>query len=87
MPKAIAKKIKKPMFASLGSIDWGGLGKSFNLATGLGFTIAIPIVFGVLAGLFLDNKAGTKPLFTLSFIIIGILASVYGTIRFIRENL
>jgi len=87
MPKAIAKKIKKPMFAPFGRVDWCVLGKSFNLATGLGFTIAIPIVFGILAGLFLDNKIGAKPLFTLGFMIIGILASVYGAVRFIRENL
>ena len=81
------KEIKKPIFASFGKTDWTSLGKSFNLATGLGFSISIPIVLGTILGLFLDTRLGTKPFFTLGFLTLGIIASIYGTIKFIKENL
>jgi F0F1-type ATP synthase assembly protein I len=40
----------------------------------LGLTMAASIVFGILLGLWLDGIAGTRPLFTLLFSLIGITA-------------
>jgi F0F1-type ATP synthase assembly protein I len=45
---------------------------------GMGWYVAIAIILGVLGGLWLDTKLGTKPLFTVIGLIIGILAAIYG---------
>jgi F0F1-type ATP synthase assembly protein I len=45
---------------------------------GVGWYIAIAIVLGLLGGLWVDGKLGTRPLFTIIGLIIGIMAAVYG---------
>jgi len=45
-----------------------------SLGSAVGFLIAIPLVFFLLLGLFLDKKFQTFPIFLISFIIIGLIA-------------
>lgn len=47
-----------------------------NLTFQLGFTIILPILIGVLSGVWLDKKMLTSPLFTLIGVGLGILVSV-----------
>lgn len=49
--------------------------------TGMGFFIGACIVLGVLAGLWIDTKMGTKPVFILAGLSIGIAVAVYGVYR------
>ena len=45
---------------------------------GMGWYVVIAILLGILGGLWVDGKLGTKPLFTIIGLIIGIAAAVYG---------
>jgi F0F1-type ATP synthase assembly protein I len=51
---------------------------------GLGFYVAACILSGVLAGLWLDNKFSTKPLFILLGLAAGLAVAFYGVYRMIR---
>ncbi|MBI3954809.1 AtpZ/AtpI family protein, partial [Candidatus Gottesmanbacteria bacterium] len=51
--------------------------EGLELASNLGFTIAIPIVIGAVLGSFLDNKLNTSPKLTLSLIMLGLFISFY----------
>ena len=46
--------------------------------TGVGFFIGGSIVMGVVAGLWLDNRLDTKPVFILSGLVLGIVVAGYG---------
>ncbi|HDP25075.1 MAG TPA: AtpZ/AtpI family protein [Deltaproteobacteria bacterium] len=56
----------------------------------MGFAMVISIVLGLVIGLYLDNRMGTEPIFTLLFIFGGILSGfriMYKNyMRFFREN-
>ena len=45
---------------------------------GVGWFIGISILLGVLAGLWLDNKYNTRPLFIIIGLIIGLIVAGYG---------
>lgn len=45
---------------------------------GVGWYVAVSILLGVLAGLWLDNKLDTKPLFVVAGLILGIIVAGYG---------
>jgi len=45
---------------------------------GVGWYVTIAIILGLLCGVWVDGKFGTKPLFTIIGLIIGIIAAVYG---------
>ena len=45
---------------------------------GVGWFIGISILLGVLGGLWLDNKFGTKPLFVIAGLVIGLIVAGYG---------
>ncbi|MBU4298873.1 AtpZ/AtpI family protein [Patescibacteria group bacterium] len=47
-----------------------------SLGLELGFLIALPLVFFLALGLFLDKKLGTLPIFLISSIILGLVATV-----------
>ena len=49
--------------------------------TGVGFFIGVCVVSGILAGLWIDNKLGTEPVFILVGLVIGIAMAVYGVYR------
>ncbi|MBA7702174.1 hypothetical protein ES703_110931 [subsurface metagenome] len=45
---------------------------------GVGWFIGISILLGVLAGLWLDSKFSTKPLWVIVGLILGVIVAVYG---------
>ena len=49
--------------------------------TGVGFFIGVCIVLGILAGLWIDAKLGTEPVFILVGLVIGVAVAVYGVYR------
>ena len=68
--------------------DGGGMNRrGFIIAMrllGLGWYVAIAIILGVVAGLWLDNKMGTLPLFTLLGVLLGSVAAFYGLYRMVE---
>jgi ATP synthase protein I len=48
---------------------------------GVGWYVGLSILGGVLAGLWLDNRFGTKPLFVIIGLILGLAVAVYGVYR------
>lgn len=54
---------------------------------GIGWYFATCIVLGVLGGLWLDDQADTRPLFTLLGVGLGLLTAGYGGYRMIRDVL
>ena len=49
--------------------------------TGLGWYIAAAIVLPTLAGVWLDGRAGTSPLFLLGGLLFGVVLAFYGVYR------
>ncbi len=54
-----------------------------GMAQQIGFTIALPIAAGAIAGSYLDKKFGGYPKMTLGLIMIGVAISVFGFVRII----
>jgi ATP synthase protein I len=52
--------------------------------TGVGFYVAVCILGGILAGLWIDNKLNTRPLFILLGLAVGLAVAFYGVYRMIR---
>ena len=52
--------------------------------TGVGFFVAAGILGGVLAGLWIDNKLDTRPLFVLLGLAVGLAVAFYGVYRMIQ---
>ena len=50
---------------------------------GLGWYVAACIVVGVVAGIFLDSRFGTKPIFTLLGVLLGTVAAFYGLYKMV----
>jgi ATP synthase protein I len=48
---------------------------------GVGWFIGISILLGVLGGLWLDNKFGTKPILVIVGLILGLVVAFYGVYR------
>ena len=48
---------------------------------GVGWYVAGAILLGVVAGLWLDNRFDTKPLFVVAGLILGIIVAGYGVYR------
>ena len=48
---------------------------------GVGWFIGISILLGVVAGLWLDNKYDTKPLFVIIGLVLGLIVAGYGVYR------
>src|SRR5262245_54222328 len=61
--------------------DWAGL----VLVGQLGLTVAIPILLGIGAGLFIDSKLQSSPIATLLGLLLGLAAGVYGAYRLISR--
>ena len=48
---------------------------------GLGWYVAIAIVLGIAGGIWLDNRMGTLPLFTLLGVLLGTVAAFLRTVQ------
>ena len=55
--------------------------------TGLGWYVALCIVFGVVGGLALDELLGTKPLFMLLGILLGSVVAFWGLFKMVQPLL
>lgn len=51
---------------------------------GLGWYVAIAIILGIAGGIWLDNRMGTLPLFTLLGVLLGSVAAFYGLYRMVE---
>jgi len=51
----------------------------------LGLELALAIAIGILAGIYLDRRAGTLPLFTVSGLLFGIILGFYNLFRTTRQ--
>jgi len=51
---------------------------------GIGWFMAIAILLGVLGGLWLDGKLGTRPLFLIAGIFLGLAAAGYGAYQMFK---
>ena len=49
--------------------------------TGVGFFIGACILLGIVAGIWIDNKLGTEPIFVITGLVAGIAIAVYGVYR------
>jgi ATP synthase protein I len=58
---------------------------SLGALSGMGFTIAVPIAAGAIAGNYLDGLLHTKPLFILLGLLLGLVAGVYGAYRLFKS--
>jgi len=54
---------------------------------GIGWYIGVSIVGGIVAGVYLDRWLGTKPLFVLVGLLLGLAVAVYGTYRLLQPFL
>lgn len=68
-----------------GEIDRRKFLSGLNLATELGFVIAVPIAGGALLGSYLDKKLGTIPKCTLSLLFLGIIFAFYSVYKLVKE--
>jgi ATP synthase protein I len=59
--------------------------ESLGALGGLGFTIAIPIAVGAIAGNYLDGLMNTKPLFILLGLLLGLISGIYGAYRLFKS--
>lgn len=68
--------------------DGGGMNRrGFVIAMrllGLGWYVAIAIILGIAGGIWLDNRMGTLPLFTLLGVLLGSVAAFYGLYRMVE---
>ena len=48
---------------------------------GVGWFIGLSILLGILGGSWLDTKLGTKPIFLLSGLVLGVIVAFYGLYR------
>jgi F0F1-type ATP synthase assembly protein I len=55
--------------------------EALSLAMNLGWTMLFSLLIPLLAGIWLDRKLGTMPLFTLIGTVLGILAATVGVAR------
>ena len=58
-----------------------------NLASELGFSIAIPLVLGAISGSYLDKRFDSAPKLTLSLIFLGLIISVYNIFQVFKKNI
>lgn len=58
-----------------GRYKWSELAKGFSLLSQIGITMGVCILGCSLLGLWIDKKIGTRPIFTLIFIVIGVLSA------------
>jgi ATP synthase protein I len=53
----------------------------------VGWFVGIAIVAGVLGGLWMDSKLGTRPIFVIIGLFLGIATAIYGAVKMIMPIL
>jgi F0F1-type ATP synthase assembly protein I len=64
---------------------WAPLFHEAVAAMSLGWDLAVPIFGGVLLGHFLDGWLGTRYVFTMGLLMLGVATGYYNVARFIRR--
>lgn len=70
---------RKPRPSSLGLME------SLGVLSGMGFTIAVPIVVFAVAGHYLDGFIHTQPLFLLLGLLLGLVTGIVGAYRLYKS--
>jgi ATP synthase protein I len=65
--------------------SWSGFWREAMMAMALGWELAVPIFLGVLGGHLMDRWLGTRYIFTMGFLMLGIAAGYYNVARTIRR--
>lgn len=65
---------------------WGSIWREAMVAMSLGWDLAVPIFGGVLLGYALDRFLGTRYIFTLGLLFLGVFVAYYNLARFIRRT-
>lgn len=60
--------------------------RGLQLASDLGFAIAIPLAGGALVGAYLDRRFHTKPIITLSLIFLGLILSFITIFKIVKRQ-
>jgi F0F1-type ATP synthase assembly protein I len=55
------------------------------IASQLGVSLAVPLVFFIVGGIFLDKKTGTSPLFLLIGVVFGFIGAGYALYDTVRK--
>lgn len=61
------------------------ISNTLGALSGMGVTIAIPIVLGAFAGNYLDSHLHTGPLLVLLGLLLGIISGAYGAYRLYKS--
>ena len=75
------RSMKNPQSQGPNPNDW----YAFALLGQVGLTIVIPLLLGIGAGLFIDNKFHISPIATLIGLLLGLAAGVYGVYRLVSS--
>ncbi len=54
--------------------------------TEIGFSVTVPVVGGVLLGVYLDKEFNTAPKLTLSFLFLGVIIGFLNIIKIVKDN-
>lgn len=65
--------------------NWSSLLGNLSQASTLGMTIALPPVIAVFFGLFLDKLINTTPIFTIIFILLGLLIGIFSAVKEVKR--
>lgn len=57
-----------------------------GLVTGLGVTMIVCVMLGLVFGLYLDSRFSTSPWFAFSFVVLGMVAGGWTVYRMIMED-
>jgi F0F1-type ATP synthase assembly protein I len=60
---------------------------ALGLVSQLGLTVVVPIVAGVVGGVYLDRFLGTNGLILVFMILFGICAGIYGVYHLLRNDI
>ena len=60
--------------------------KGFLLTTSVGITMVVSILIGLIIGIYIDKYLGSRPWFTIIFIILGVIAGFKNLHRTMKEH-
>lgn len=70
------------IFAKKQKAEKGFFSEYINI--NVGYTLVTPILLGVIVGLALDNNFHKKPFFTILFIFLGMVSSIYNLYKMVK---
>lgn len=80
--QGIRQTLEKKEKEKKSEMDLEVVGRYMNI----GYMLVIPMLLGVLLGIYLDTKFHTKPLFTVGLIVLGAIISIYNLFSLVRNE-